>query len=101
MKYCDGTNWVDMMSAGTLGACSNAGRLEWDAGTSSYKYCAGTTWIQLGGSTADFGTCSGSPVIEHNDVQKALGFCNGANWRALAHSTTITCPINSASPSTR
>lgn len=26
MKYCDGTNWVDMMSAGTLGACSNAGR---------------------------------------------------------------------------
>lgn len=47
-RVCDGTNWVDFYTNGTMGVCAAGlnGTLEYDTGGTTFKYCNGTNWIK-------------------------------------------------------
>lgn len=68
MRLCDGTNWKPFFTAGTLGTCSNAGRIDWDASITAYKYCSNTVWQQakLPSCTIGTGSLSYASKVTHS-----------------------------------
>lgn len=56
-QLCTGTSWIDFSINGTMGACTGSGKLEWDTGSSVYKYCSVGTWQR-----AEKGACTVTAV---------------------------------------
>lgn len=46
-RFCDGTRWVSMYTDTTAGACTVAGRMDWESAQSVYRYCNGSTWYRM------------------------------------------------------
>jgi len=64
-KFCDGTNWVAFPVVGALAACSNLGRIEWDATEAAYKVCNGFNYIELGTTTCSIGNPTYQNKVTH------------------------------------
>lgn len=45
-RYCNGTNWLPIIGVITLSGCSGAGKI--DFFSSSYYYCNGLVWVNMG-----------------------------------------------------
>ena len=72
-KVCDGTNWLDYKTDGTLGGCSKEAAIEWDTTESAYKFCDGTNWNKV--------ACASSAVWTNTAGQCSIGYglstCSG------------------------
>lgn len=47
-KFCIGSTWVAVKDEGSLGACSDPMRWDYDTGATSFKQCAGSVWRKVG-----------------------------------------------------
>lgn len=57
-KLCDGTNWIDFETDGTMGACSVNGRVDYDNAAKAYKYCGNSVWQKIGRAPCALNTMS-------------------------------------------
>lgn len=46
-KLCDGTNWIDFSTDGTAGACTGAGKMDYDDALGAYKFCDNSNWHKI------------------------------------------------------
>jgi hypothetical protein len=59
----------------TLGLCTTAGRLDYDAGNSTWKFCNGANWVSAGGAVSAT-PCSTASQLDYG--ANKFTFCNGA-----------------------
>ena len=82
MMFCDGANWQSTDQGSTLGACSTAGIVTYDAAASpaaTYKFCDGTSWKSMKGGSV--GTCTDAGNFYFNGI--SFVFCDGTTlWNA-------------------
>lgn len=70
MRFCDGMHWVGTSQGATVNACTTAGTMRYDSGTSNYQYCNanGGVWVNMKGSL--LGPAGGAPagqiVFDHS-----------------------------------
>ena len=92
LKYCDGTNWLDVNGTSTGVSCTgNTGRIENRSG--ELQYCNGTNWIATA-NAIDHGSCSGqgagyfyyssTPSGAYYSNLTFYWFCDGGTqWRRM------------------
>jgi hypothetical protein len=52
IRYCGGSYWASMDSSFVIGTCTGpAGRMQYDSAINRMKWCNGTNWKLMGGST--------------------------------------------------
>lgn len=71
----------------TLGACTTAGRWDYDTSNNTYRFCNGTSWVSMAGAGTS-GTCSIAGSMDYDNALSNYKFCNGANWIPVAGTTT-------------
>jgi hypothetical protein len=70
-----------------LGTCATEGRVfAYDASNHIYKYCNGTVWVSIAGTTG--ATCT--TERQFTRTGSTLNFCNGTNWIDVANGGTLT-----------
>lgn len=85
LQLCDGTNWLDFITNGTLGACGTAGQLEWDSATTAYKACYATTWNKIQQAPG----CSVSSLTYQNKVTDATNLALVSTLKISADGTKL------------
>lgn len=51
-EYCNGTKWINMVGTVVYGACSEIGRINFNAPQMRYEFCNGTNWMLMQQTTA-------------------------------------------------
>lgn len=77
------------VAAGSLGSCSVEGMWEYDTTNASYRYCNGTNWYSMRG-TSLLGSCSQAGAFEYSSTSSNYRFCDGVNWISVANNGTLT-----------
>jgi hypothetical protein len=80
MEFYDGTGWYNFGLGLPVGSCSTPGTMDYDPLLTilgSYRFCNGTSWIQIIGLTT-LTPCAQKATIEVSGDK--LQVCNGLFW---------------------
>lgn len=88
-RYCNGTNYISLKSATTLGACPGVktATLEYNTGSDVLMFCDGTNWVAFSDSGIE-GACANAGQINFDTNTNHLTFCQAGGLVSVRETET-------------